>query len=399
MRPLNATDEAFLRADTIRSVGHAGTVLVFDGSGLPAGTHTAEALRNRIAAMLPELPPLRWRLTTAPDDPERHCWVDEDLPDLRDHVRELDLGPDAGAREIAAAVDRLSARPLRRSRPLWEMHVLTGLAGGRVAVYFRFHHALGDGAAILGMENVLFPPDQATFSPPPPVSPASATDGAVPEPDLPEAPLTRFNQALCGARNVALADVSLPRMLELKRAAGVSFVGLFAAITAGALRSWLAERDELPADPLLAMIPTSNRRPGEGAIHSNVIGTLYLPLPTDEADPRRRVQLVHEHLEAAKRTMAPRDTPTRDSGRRVNLTITTVPGIPLAWAGAPLAISYPIGVVATSGLVAACVSRGERAGLGLQVDREQGEGGWSLIDALLGEFAELDAAYLQAVTS
>ena len=42
---------------------------------------------------------------------------------------------------------RLFALPLDRERPLWEMHLLEGLADGRTALFQKVHHCMIDGMA------------------------------------------------------------------------------------------------------------------------------------------------------------------------------------------------------------------------------------------------------------
>ena len=74
-------------------------------------------------------------------------WVDDPDFDITYHVRRSALprpGTDAQLLEFCA---RIQSRLLDRSRPLWEMYLVEGLAGGRVAVVTKTHHAMVDGRA------------------------------------------------------------------------------------------------------------------------------------------------------------------------------------------------------------------------------------------------------------
>src|SRR5204863_1212 len=46
---------------------------------------------------------------------------------------------------VAALVARLTTEPLELPHPWWQLHVLTGLDGGRFAVLIKLHHAVADG--------------------------------------------------------------------------------------------------------------------------------------------------------------------------------------------------------------------------------------------------------------
>ena len=67
--------------------------------------------------------------------------------DIEFHVREISLPTPGSDAQLAEQVSRLHARPLDRRRPLWETYLISGLAGGRVAVYTKMHHAAIDGVS------------------------------------------------------------------------------------------------------------------------------------------------------------------------------------------------------------------------------------------------------------
>src|SRR3954451_24429291 len=72
------------------------------------------------------------------------------------------------------------------------------------------------------------------------------------------------------------------------------------AISAGALRQWLQEGQELPTTPLLAMAPVSVRNHTDGNTFGNKVSGMIAMLPTHEPDARRRLELAHEAMRAAK---------------------------------------------------------------------------------------------------
>src|SRR5204863_323088 len=72
------------------------------------------------------------------------------------------------------------------------------------------------------------------------------------------------------------------------------------ALCATGVRDWLLERDELPDEPLVAMCPVSVRTPEQSGTFGNRVSFMVVPIPTNEADPRKRLMKAHEYLKSAK---------------------------------------------------------------------------------------------------
>lgn len=265
---------------------------------------------------------------------------------------------------LCEQVARIVSRPLDRARPLWELYLIHGLAGDRVAVLTKFHHAAVDGAsggevlgilldtdpagrqiapgdpaaqpdrmpgqlrmlgrglagvprqpvrAINGVRRALPHLDQnPMLRHLPGVSAVAAVsrrafrarprsqDGGVLEGQSLHAPRTILNQSISPHRRVAFSCQSLDEIKQIKTHFGVTVNDVVVAICAGALREWLADLDALPAEPLVAMIPVSVRPPAEVGTFGNRVSTMLVTIPTDERNAGRRLITTHNTLCSAK---------------------------------------------------------------------------------------------------
>lgn len=113
-------------------------------------------------------------------------------------------------------------------------------------------------------------------------------------------PRTCFNGPISAHRSFAFGSVSLDTVEAIKDEAGVKVNDVVVAVCAGAVREFLLERDELPDEPLVAMVPVSVRAEDEQGTFGNRISTMIVPIPTDVADPRGRLDRAHELLRSAK---------------------------------------------------------------------------------------------------
>jgi diacylglycerol O-acyltransferase len=134
---LGALDALWLELETGGPALAPGLVCVLAGP-----TPSVAQVRSLVSARMSQSPSLRWVLDEH-ESTRRPRWRDAGPPDLTYHVRAERIGaaPDA----LAAAVSRLMERPMDRSRPLWDIVVLRGLADGQWAFVWRLHHAVADG--------------------------------------------------------------------------------------------------------------------------------------------------------------------------------------------------------------------------------------------------------------
>jgi WS/DGAT/MGAT family acyltransferase len=175
---------------------------------------------------------------------------------------------------------------------------------------------------------------------------------------------------------------------------------IIVSICAGVVRRWLLERDELPAEPLVAQIPVSVRTDEQAGTYGNRIMLMSAPLFTNEPNPARRLELTHKALLEMKErhralpaellqdandfippavfARAARATFTLSTSGRGrppwNLVISNVPGpqFPLYCAGARLDANYPVSVITDGmGLNITVMSYCGHMDFGIVADRDQ----------------------------
>jgi diacylglycerol O-acyltransferase / wax synthase len=146
MRRLTGLDASFLYMETPNNHMHVGAVYVFDPGDDPSAC-SFERVKANVESRLHLLPPFRWKLVTVPFGLHHPLWANDPDFDIEYHLRHVALPAPGGQAELAEHAAQFMARPLDRSRPLWEMEVVEGLEGGRIALVTKTHHAAIDGAS------------------------------------------------------------------------------------------------------------------------------------------------------------------------------------------------------------------------------------------------------------
>ena len=316
MYKLSATDAGFLYAETPLCPMHVASVQVM---ALPEGVSEDEfiaTLRPCIAARSHMVPYLTNRLQATPFDLDHPVWVRDPDFDISRHIYRVDVPAPGGQTELEQTIAELHAAPLDRSRPLWEMAVLCGLANEeglgnrRVAYYSRVHHACLDGLAGQAATMMLMDsePESQNISAPPSVFSERPTRHSAPslladawrnftamqidqvtrwperltaaarlwqralDPSksigTPQAPVpkTVFNQPLSTARTYAVGELPVADIKAVGRELGATLNDVFLAVCGGGLRRYLEAKGELPRAPLIAGCPVSLRQPGDAVL-------------------------------------------------------------------------------------------------------------------------------------
>lgn len=146
MRELSLLDLGFFITETEASPKHvAGLLILKCPAGASAGF--ARKVHDEYLRHGEVKPPfnrvIRFSLTAMPH------WEDAEAVDLAQHIFFHKLPAKANDRQaLFDFVARLHVPMLDRSRPLWELHVIDGVAGGRFALYQKMHHAYADGVTM-----------------------------------------------------------------------------------------------------------------------------------------------------------------------------------------------------------------------------------------------------------
>ena len=108
------------------------------------------------------IPRLRQRVVLDPLGIAPPRWQEDPYFDLRFHLRRTALVGQGSLRELLDLAEPLAMQAFDKDRPLWELHLIEGLEGGRCAVIMKLHHAISDGVGLVKMTECLVErgPDQ-----------------------------------------------------------------------------------------------------------------------------------------------------------------------------------------------------------------------------------------------
>jgi WS/DGAT/MGAT family acyltransferase len=482
MRQFTSVDAQFVAAEDGCVHGHVTGLAVYDPSTSPRGALTTADVRDLLASRIHLVTPFRRRIVPVPLGLDLPYWVEDPDFEIDDHIHEHHLPEPGDDRALADRVAQILGEPLDLTRPPWAIHVIHGLRDGRVAVTTAIHHSASDGVGMAELFAILHDPspdqrdlgtgefqpervpgrlemlargvtgipkqpfrfarsfpralphlDQVVTLRAMPGVPSAASigrrvsrlvsvrgDGEILDEPTVLAPRTRTTGRISGRRTAAFTSTPLAEVKAIKDHFGVTVNDVVMSIIAGGLRTWLAEHDDLPAEPLAAMVPISVRAPDQGGAFGNKMAMMIPPLFTEEPDATRRLERTHEAMRAAKeRHQAVPATLLQDANHFIppvllaraarasamvassprrkaaaNVLISNIPGSRERQylAGARLEAHFPLSAIFHGlGLNITVVSYGDQVDWGVAGDPEQIDDAWGLIDDIVAAQAELFA--------
>jgi diacylglycerol O-acyltransferase / wax synthase len=297
-----------------------------------------DAFRRVIRSRLYAMEPFCYQLVDIPLKLHHPMWREHCEVDLTYHVRLCRLPAPGGRRELDEAIGEMASTQLDRSRPLWEMYFVEGLANNRIAVVGKIHHALADGVAAANLlaRGMDMQPGQPAGQVRYMADPAPSNGelvrsafgdhlrqlGRIPRdvrytaqglgrvrrstrklsPQLTRPftpPPTFMNHMLTPERRFATATFALADVKETGKALGVTINDVVLAVSAGALRRLLLRYDGNADHPLLCSVPVSfDFSPDR--ISGNYFTGMLVALPSDVDDPLERVRRAHDNAVNAK---------------------------------------------------------------------------------------------------
>jgi WS/DGAT/MGAT family acyltransferase len=326
---LSGLDTAFLCLDSASSPMNIGALAIFAPPQPVHPGRLVELLRTRAE----RIPRLRQRVRTSMLPLGTARWTDDPDFDAAAHIHAHHLHRPHDASQLTTRVSAIMANRLDPKRPLWELHVITGLPGGRFAVVPKLHHALADGASAVllglalldGMDEVLAgqQADQSggvtgmlrglgarlgdsaaalgqwrgharTAQQTVDIAASILRNTRSVQPSSPLlAPLSADHR-------LATLRLDVDDIKRVRKRHGGTTNDVLLAVLSGALRDWLIARGDRPAS-VRALIPVSQRsRDKDNPSAGNRLSGYLCDLPVGEADPVRRVRAVRAAMDRNK---------------------------------------------------------------------------------------------------
>jgi WS/DGAT/MGAT family acyltransferase len=355
MKQMNGLDRMFINVESPRLPMDVVGIFVLDPSTAP-GRHDYQRVRAELSDRLPRIPVFTRRPIMAPFAAGHEHWVVDPNFSIDHHLKHLGVPAPYDLSALCDLAMTVFDEPLDRSRPLWEMYYVDGLADGSAALLMRMHHATIDGVGGVEMLGQLL---DTKPLPAPPETTRPAVDGervpsqvemllrSVPDQVLmparlayrgvltalpfvrklvapsttpsprPARPDTQapaesisppgtfatpaasstsrilFNRYVNDPqRSLAVASLPMADVLAAKKRFGVTLNDVVLAVTSAAVADYLRDRGELPDEPLRVASPINVRDKSATSDAGNHFVFMIVAITSEVSDPVKRLMAI-----------------------------------------------------------------------------------------------------------
>ncbi|MBE9540647.1 MAG: wax ester/triacylglycerol synthase family O-acyltransferase [Proteobacteria bacterium] len=453
LRQLTKQDVLFVGGETATVYQHTAGLVILDSGGRP--DFNFRMFHEHVIERVGQIPHFHWKLHEVPLGLDLPYWVDDDNFSYEHHIKRIAV-PSPGDRvALGELVAHLYSKHLDRSRPLWEIWFIEGLPDGKFAILQKLHHCMmdGQGASKLGEILCDFEPDAPPHKIDDSITGAKAGDTPSPwqqslnttahfasmavgvrreildfigpkirrqltfkkEPavEAPVVPKACFNADISSHRGFVFGSLPLSEIKAIKKFFEVSINDVVIAIVGSSMRAYLLAQDNLPEQSLRIGMPVSLRSEEDDEFSNKVTNTI-VSLATDLADPKQRLQVIHEEAEQGKnkarggarglmeimQMMPPllvnamlNISSAEQTARLLgmNFIVSSVRGSSASMyvAGVKMKGIYPMSIITPGmGINFTCVSYADNIDFGVAIEPELLHDAWSIVDGLEEALAE-----------
>lgn len=148
-RRVSGVDAAFLYLERKQIPLNIAALAIFDGP-IPFDEFVAA-----VDSKLHLIPRYRQVISEPALDLAYPTWEDDPAFDVRRHILPARVAPPGGEAELEMLVSHIVGQLMDRSKPLWELYVVSGLKKRRGAIVIKMHHALADGISGTALMNAV----------------------------------------------------------------------------------------------------------------------------------------------------------------------------------------------------------------------------------------------------
>ncbi len=344
---LTSTDASFLYFERKEAPLHIGGIHVFDGE-IPF-----EEFMAMISAKLPLLPRYRQIIVPAPFNVGHPTWQYDTNFNIAKHVFRVQMDAPASLDDLRHLAEHLQTAMLDRSKPLWEIYVISGLKNNTSALITKVHHAMVDGISGVDLMKIIF-----DMSPEPPPLPKlddpmkhAVRPGAknlmdellnnaeetmkswtefqrglvsLTENFLKEAPnlnsrssqpnmltsmrsmatpvnLMPFNKANSGTQKLGWSEFSFAEARAIRAAIGGTVNDVVLTVLSGAVAKYIElHGQKTEGRSLRVMVPVSMRKEDQRGALGNLVSVLPTEIPLDINNPVERIKRVSQKTSELK---------------------------------------------------------------------------------------------------